>query len=167
MTTTVETRPNDAADAKMPRGGKFLTFFLNKEEYGVEILKVQEIIGLMPITPVPCVVGHIKGVVNLRGKIIPILDLRLKLALSGASSSEQSCIIVVQSSGLEMGMIVDKVSEVVDVAAEAIGEATGFHQEVDHAYLLGIAKLEGRVTLLLDLNRVLTPEDANVTTEPL
>ena len=93
-----------------PRAGKYLTFFLASEEYGVEILKVQEIIGRMPITPVPLTSKYIRGVINLRGKIHPIMDLKVKFGMDQTQITDETCIIVIKTSSLMMGILVDKVS---------------------------------------------------------
>lgn len=142
------------------RGGKFLTFFLAGEEYGLEILKVHEIIGMMPITSVPRTPEFIKGVINLRGKVIPVVDLRLKLEMMSTDHTEETCIIVVQASGLETGVVVDKVSEVLDIVDSEIEDTPSFGTSVNSDYILGIGKSEGRVKLLLDLDKVLSMKDA-------
>ena len=142
------------------KGGKFLTFFLAGEEYGLEILKVHEIIGMMPITSVPRTPTYIRGVINLRGKIIPIVDLRLKLEMESAEQTEETCTIVVQASGLDVGVVVDKVSEVLDIASEDIEDAPSFGGDVNSEYILGIGKSDGKVKLLLDIDRVLSNQDA-------
>lgn len=144
------------------RGGKFLTFFLAGEEYGLEILKVHEIIGMMPITPVPRTPSHVKGVINLRGKVIPIVDMRLKLEMEAEETTDQTCIIVVQANSLDIGTIVDKVSEVLDIAAGDIDDAPSFGATVNSDYILGIGKSEGKVKLLLDIDKVLCSEDLAV-----
>jgi len=156
MTPTVA-GPPDAAAAR--HGGKFLTFFLADEEYGLEILKVREIIGLMPITRVPRTPEYMRGVINLRGKVIPVVDLRIKFALEATADSERTCIIVVQASGVEFGVVVDRVSEVVNVASSDIEDAPSFGAEVDTEYLLGLAKSQGTVKLLLDIDRVLSSQE--------
>ena len=137
------------------RAGKYLTFFLAEEEYGIEILKVREIIGLMSITPVPRTPGYIRGVINLRGKVIPVVDLRLKFGMEGVSPTEETCIIVVEAGDAERGIIVDQVSEVQDIAGEEIEETPCFGREVDTGYILGIGKSNGRVKLLLDIDQAL------------
>ena len=101
-------------------GGKFLSFFLGNEEYAIEILKVQEIIGLLPITPVPKMPSYIRGVLNLRGKIVPIMNLRVRFNLSTVEDTEETCIIVIQEENHLMGIVVDKVSEVADIETEQI-----------------------------------------------
>jgi len=140
-------------------GGKFLTFFLAGEEYGLEILKVQEIIGVMPITRVPRTPSFIRGVINLRGKVIPVVDLRLKFGMDGIDQTDETCIIVVRAQGIEMGIIVDKVSEVLDIAAADIDDTPSFGIEVDTDYILGIGKSAGRVRILLDIDKVLSAQE--------
>lgn len=137
-------------------GGKFLTFFLAKEEYGFEILKVHEIITLLPVTPVPRMPAHLLGVINLRGKIIPVVDLRLKLGLP--PQKEQDCIIIVRAHNIEVGVTVDKVSEVANIADTDIEEVPSFGEGVTGEDLLGIAKSDGHVRLLLDIDKVLAPD---------
>lgn len=140
-------------------GGKFLTFFLAGEEYGIEILKVQEIIGIMSITRVPRTPHFIRGVINLRGKVIPVVDLRLKFGMESIEQTAENCIIVVQTVGVEMGIIVDKVSEVSDIAGKDIDGAPSFGADVQTDYILGIGKSQGRVKLLLDIDRVLSTQE--------
>jgi purine-binding chemotaxis protein CheW len=135
--------------------GKYLTFFLQGEEYGVEILKVQEIIGMMAITPVPDTPSHVRGVINLRGRVIPVADLRLKFGMPAAESTDETCIIVVQAQGVQMGVLVDQVSEVVDIMAEAIEDTPTFGSGVNSEYILGIGKSGAGVKLLLDIDRAL------------
>jgi purine-binding chemotaxis protein CheW len=137
-------------------GGKFLTFFLAKEEYGFEILKVHEIITLLPVTPVPRMPSHLLGVINLRGKIIPVVDLRLKLGLP--TKKDQDCIIIVRAHNIEVGVTVDQVSEVANIADKDIEEVPSFGEGATGEDLLGIAKSEGHVRLLLDIDKVLAPD---------
>lgn len=144
-----------APTATARTGGKFLTFFLGAEEYGVEILRVQEIIGLLPITRVPRTPAFIRGVVNLRGKVIPIVDLRTKFSLPETETAE-TCIIVVAIRGVHMGVVVDRVSEVSDIAGGEIEDAPDFGAAVETEFLLGIGKAHGKVRLLLDIERVLS-----------
>lgn len=155
-------------------GGKFLTFVLAGEEYGLEILKVQEIMAILPITRVPRTPAHIRGVINLRGKVIPIVDLRCKLGITddapslgnaagtGAANGTRlrdTCIIVVEVVGQKIGIIVDEVAEVRGITTGEIEPPPAFGTHVDTAFLLGLAKAEGRVRLLLDIERVLTADD--------
>ncbi len=152
--------PNTAPAARSARpGGKFLTFFLASEEYGLEILKVHEIIGMMPITRVPRTPHFIRGVINLRGKVIPVVDLRLKFAMESKEQTEETCVIVVQAQGVQMGIIVDKVSEVLDIGSDDIDDPPHFGAEVRTDYLLGIGKAAERVRLLLDIDRVLSTQE--------
>ncbi len=137
------------------RGGKFLTFFLAGEEYGLEILKVQEIIGMMDITPVPRAPEHVRGVINLRGKVIPIMDLRLRFGMEAAERTAETCVIVVEANRIQTGIVVDQVSEVLDVPQDAIEDAPAFGADVRTDYILGIGKSQGRVRLLLDIDHVL------------
>ena len=139
-------------------GGKFLTFFLAGEEYGVEILKVHEIIGLMPITRVPRAPEYVRGVINLRGKVIPVVDLRQKFGMAREEGVVETCIIVVQAGGVQTGVVVDRVSEVAQIRAEEIEPVPPFGAEVPTDYLLGIGKTAGAaggVKLLLDIEKVL------------
>ena len=138
---------------------KFLTFYLAGEEYGIEILKVQEIIGIMGITMVPRTPEFIRGVINLRGKIISIVDLRLKFGMDEVEATAETCIIVVRAAGVEIGIIVDKVSEVIDIHPQDIEDAPSFGTAVNTDYILGIGKSEDRVKLLLDIEKVLVDQD--------
>ncbi len=143
--------------------GKYLTFRLAEENYGLQILKVQEIIGMMTVTRVPRTPGFIRGVINLRGKVIPVVDLRVKFGLPEQAETEVSCIIVVQvdrgDDTVVMGIIVDEVSEVLDVKAEQVEPAPAFGEQVDTAFILGIGKIGDRVIMLLDSDRVLSSDD--------
>lgn len=145
--------------AAVPLGGKFLTFFLGAEEYGLEILKVQEIIGLMAITRVPRTPVFVRGVINLRGKVIPIVDLRQKFRMEAVEDTEETCIIVVQAHGLQFGVVVDRVSEVVDLEDADIEGAPEFGADIDTDYILGLGKSASCVRILVDIDRVLSKED--------
>jgi len=138
------------------RAGKFLIFFLAGEEYGLEILKVREIMGMLPITQIPRTPLYIRGVINLRGKVIPVFDLRLKFGLNSKAQTEETCIIVVQVEGLDLGMIVDRVSEVLDIAERDIDDTPSFGAGIQTDYILGIGKAQGRIRLLLDINHILS-----------
>ena len=143
--------------------GKYLTFCLEDEDYGLEILKVQEIIGMQEITKIPRTPEFVKGVINLRGKVIPVLDLRLKFGMSEAEVSRKTCIIVVQIQLVEtkviMGIVVDEVSEVLDISDQEIEPAPSFGARIDTNFILGMAKSERAVKILLDLDRVLSREE--------
>jgi len=142
--------------------GKYLTFALAQEEYGVPVLKVREIIKMMDITGVPQVPSHVKGVINLRGKVIPIVDLRLKFNLPTQDYTERTCIIVVevelQSRRVMLGMIVDYVSEVLNISNDEIEPMPDFGERLDTEYMHGVAKIKGTVKLLLDLDKVLSAD---------
>ncbi|MEP7383358.1 MAG: chemotaxis protein CheW [Gemmatimonadota bacterium] len=140
------------------QAGKYLTFFLANEEYGLEILKVHEIIGMLPITRVPRTPLFVRGLINLRGKVIPIIDLRQRFGMS-REGAEDSCVIVVQVHGTQLGVVVDKVSEVLSIAEADIEPTPSFGVDVSTEYLLGLAKSDGKVRLLLDIDRVLTASE--------
>ena len=144
------------------REGKYLTFNLAEEEYGIGILKVREIIGVMAITTVPRTPDYMKGVINLRGKVIPVVDLRLKFGLEAKGYTERTCIIVVEITGnnqkILIGTLVDSVSEVLNIKASEIEDTPNFGGHLDTAYILGMAKTGGRVKVLLDIDRVLNSE---------
>jgi purine-binding chemotaxis protein CheW len=150
--TTTNTAQTGAATS---HGGKFLSFFLKDEEYGIEILKVQEIIGMLPITRVPRTPEYVRGVINLRGKIIPVTDLRSRFEMEEQEVTTETCTIVVQAGGLEIGVIVDKVSEVMDIPISEIEDVPSFGTDVNADFLLGIGNANGRVRLLLDIDKVL------------
>ena len=139
--------------------GKYLTFALSNEEYGLPVLKVREIIKMMDITTVPQVPGHVRGVINLRGKVIPVVDLRLKFSFASQDYTERTCIIVVEvaltNGAVMMGIIVDHVSEVLSITPEEIEQTPEFGERVQTDYMKGIAKVKGKVKILLDLDRVL------------
>lgn len=154
MDTNANTPP--ASDRARPRAGKYLTFFLANEEYGLQILAVHEIIGMMPVTRVPRTPNFIRGVINLRGKVIPIIDLRSRFGMDPIEQTDNSCMIVVKLRTVQVGLVVDKVSEVVDIADSDIEDIPAFGSDLDTDYLLGIAKSNGRVKLLLDIDQVLS-----------
>ena len=143
--------------------GKYLTFILAEEEYGIGILKVKEIIGMMPITSVPRTPDFVKGVINLRGKVIPVIDLRLKFTMGEIPYTERTCIIVVEIDSEDdtvlIGIVVDAVSEVLNIQADEIEAAPAFGTQLDTDYILGMAKMEGGVKILLDIDKVLSKEE--------
>ena len=149
-------------------GGKHLTFQMGDEEYGVDINRIREIIGMQPITKVPRMPGHMKGVINLRGRVIPIIDLRLRFMMPEAEYTERTCIIVVElavtgSRQLVAGIVVDAVSEVLDIKPDNVEPPPAIGgRNVDTAYIRGIAKVDGRVKVLLDIDRVLRGEEIGV-----
>jgi len=140
------------------REGKYLTFSLDREEYGISILKVKEIIGMMPITSVPGTPDYICGIVNLRGKIIPIVDLRKKFGMASIAHTPETCIIVVNVQGAEMGTVVDRVSEVLNIDAGDIEPAPSFGKDIKPDFILGIGKAQSKVTILLNIERVISDD---------
>lgn len=149
--------------------GKYLTVVLENEAYGLNVLKIREIIRLQKITPVPQLPAYVKGVINLRGRVIPIVDLRVKFGLK-AEFAERTCIVVVQvklptEQIVQMGLIVDSVEEVVTLSGAEIEPTPEFGIQIDTAYLLGMAKVKGQVKTLLDIDRVVSPEAVQAMTE--
>ena len=157
--TEIKTQTQMAEKVPLDREGKYLTFALANEEYGLEILKVREIIGYMEITAVPQTPHYVKGVINLRGQVIPVVDLRAKFGMETAEVTEQSCIIVVEiaqgSRTFSTGISVDRVQEVLDVAGESIEDAPQFGAAVDTSFILGMGKIGDSVKILLDIDKVL------------
>jgi len=145
--------------------GKYLTFRLGREEYGLQILTVREIIGLINITPVPRAPREVRGVINLRGKIIPVVDIRRKFGMDDGEVSETACIIVVEVNTAEestdVGILVDSVSEVLDITGDNIGPAPTFGKTLSTDFILGMAKVHGRVTILLAIEKLLTAGDVS------
>lgn len=148
-----------------PRAGKYLTFQLANEEFGISVLKVRQIMGLQEITTVPQVPAHVKGVINLRGKVVPVIDLRLKFGILSAEYTDRTCIIVTNIQGesgpILIGAIVDGVSEVLTLAASEIEDTPDFGEEIGSPYLLGMAKAKGKVKILLDIDKVLSTTELN------
>jgi purine-binding chemotaxis protein CheW len=160
------TRTINQAMRKM--GGKdekYLTFTLAAEEYGIGILKIKEIIGMMQITTVPRTPDFIKGVINLRGKVIPVMDLRLRFGMEEMGYNERTCIIVVEIAGrggtFTMGIVVDSVSEVLSIKPEDIDKTPSFGTSVNTDYILGMAKMGKGVKILLDIDRVLSNREVS------
>jgi purine-binding chemotaxis protein CheW len=156
----VEATATDAAQEAMALAGKYMTFKLAEEEYGLEILKVREIIGLMDITRVPRTPPYVRGVINLRGKVIPVVDLRQKFGMPPCEPTDQTVIIVVQyvhaDRAVTMGILVDQVLEVRSVQAAHIEPPpTLGESSIDASCILGVGKVEKRVVFLLDIGRVL------------
>jgi purine-binding chemotaxis protein CheW len=146
--------------------GKYLTFTLAEEEYGIGILKIKEIIGMMAITTVPQTPKFVKGVINLRGKVIPVIDLRLRFGMESIDYTERTCIIVVEIDGtvgtVQIGIVVDAVSEVLNINGKDIEDTPTFGTKLDTTYILGMAKMEGGVKILLDIDRVLNGNEISV-----
>ncbi len=151
-----------SAPAGTNHAGKYLTVGLAHEAYGIAVLKVREIIRMLKITPVPQMPAFVKGVVNLRGRVIPVIDLRVKFGLE-AAFTERTCIVVVQvrpaaGQTVQMGLIVDCVEEVIALTAAEIEPTPEFGADVDTSYLLGLAKVKGQVKTLLDIDKVVAPD---------
>lgn len=146
--------------------GKYLTFTLAGEEYGIGILKIREIIGLLPITSVPQTPAFIKGVINLRGKVIPVMDLRVRFGIPPLDYSERTCIIVVEVSGqagvIQIGIVVDAVSEVLNIKSDDMEPTPSFGTKLNTEYILGMAKIGGGIKILLDITRVLGGEETTL-----
>jgi purine-binding chemotaxis protein CheW len=145
--------------------GKYLTFTLGQEEYGIGILKVREIIGMMEITSVPRTPEHVKGVINLRGKVIPVISLRSKFEIQEEEYTDRTCIIVVEISGsggaIPIGIIVDSVSEVLNISGEDIEPTPKMGSALNTEYIMGMAKIKGKVKILLDIDRVLSSDEVS------
>jgi purine-binding chemotaxis protein CheW len=163
--TRTETKTRETPDTPQRREGKYLTFALAQEEFGLEILKVREIIGYIDVTAVPQMPRHVKGVVNLRGQVIPVIDLRAKFGMETTEVTSKTCIIVVEITQggrtFSTGITVDRVQEVLDISADNIEEAPQFGSSVDTSFILGIAKIGSTVKILLDIDRVLGGENVD------
>jgi purine-binding chemotaxis protein CheW len=143
------------------RAGKYLTFGLGKEEFAIHVMRVREIMGVQDITAVPQTPDYVKGVINLRGKVIPVIDLRLRFAMPAQEYTQRTCIIVVHIERMLTGVVVDEVSEVVTLQAADIEDTPDFGHGVATPYLLGLAKLKGKVKILLDINKVMSEREVN------
>ncbi len=167
MTTNspIATTSPESTDDSGANENKFLTFCLGTEEYGVEILRVREIIGIIDITPLPQTPEYVMGVINLRGKIIPVIALRTKFGLPSVEYTEQTCIIVIEVSAdaeadqFSVGVIVDTVSEVLEISREQVEPAPDFGCRINTNYILGMGKVAERVVILLDINKVMTESE--------
>ena len=153
------TQSHTERQAILEKEGKYLTFALGPEEYGLEILKVREIIGYMDITAVPQTPNYVKGVINLRGQVIPVIDLRAKFGMETTDVTDQTCIIVVETTQnnhkFSTGIVVDRVQEVLDIAGEDKEEAPQFGSSVNTDFILGMGKIGESVKILLDTDKVL------------
>ena len=167
MTTEQVTQDPPRGSAAAARAGKYLTFSLADEEYGLEILKVREINGFLDITAVPQTPPHVKGVINLRGQVIPVVDLRAKFGMETTEVTDQTCIIVVEITQKDhtfnTGIVVDRVQEVLDIAGEDIEEAPEFGDSVNTDFILGMGKIGDSVKILLDIDAVLGSDDLGTT----
>jgi purine-binding chemotaxis protein CheW len=154
---------NQQPSAAAARGGKYLTFMLGNEEYGLEILKVREIIGYADITALPGTASYVKGVMNLRGQVMSVMDLRAKFGMAPTSRTDQTCIIVIEilrdGRKLYVGIIVDRVSEVLWIDSHKIEQTPVFDASVRTDFILGIGMVGGAVKILLDIDRVVSAGD--------
>jgi len=162
MTEQIETK-GQTVKVIEEREGRYLTFPLANEEYGVSVFKIKEIIAMMPITPVPQTPEYMKGVFNLRVKVIPLVDLRLRFRMKVIDYTDRTCIIVSelggQSETIIMGIVVDAVSELLSIKGEEIEDTPTFGIKLDTDYILGMAKVKGAVKILLDIDQVLNAEE--------
>jgi purine-binding chemotaxis protein CheW len=154
MATELQT---NAAAAAQKLAGKYLTFTLQRESYGIDVLQVREIIRLSDITTVPQMPAYVRGVINLRGKIIPVIDLRLRLGFTGVQNTDHTCIVVTQvrlpdGKLTQSGLIVDGVEEVMNIAAADIEETPEFGTQWSNDYILGMAKVKGVVRAILNID---------------
>ena len=149
--------------ARNERAGKYLTFHLGTEEFGIQVLKVREIMGIQEIMTVPQTPAWMKGVLNLRGKVIAVIDLRAKFGMPTVAYSQRTCIVVaqVESEGevMLMGLVVDEVSEVINITASEIEDTPSFGGNVPTPYILGMAKQKGKVKILLDIDQALSSSE--------
>ncbi|MBF0291856.1 MAG: purine-binding chemotaxis protein CheW [Nitrospinae bacterium] len=152
----VGAKPVEAAKG---REGKYLTFVLGDEEYGIDITKVKEIIGVMGVTHIPRTPPFIKGVINLRGKVIPIVDLRLKFGMEEIPHTRETVFIVVEESGMLMGVVVDTVREVLNIHEAEIEPPPQFGTKLNTEFILGMGKVQGKVKILLDIDKALSAEE--------
>lgn len=164
MSTTIDKSDSNPSSLSTALAGKYLTFVLGDEYYGIAVLKIREIIRMLDITPVPQMPDYVRGVVNLRGKIIPVVDLRMRFRLAKAETNERTCIVVVQvdlPSGVktQMGLVVDAVEEVVQLQMGDLEETPNFGSRLRSDYILCMAKIKGKVKTLLDIDRVVTADD--------
>jgi purine-binding chemotaxis protein CheW len=165
----VDEKIDQAVKVMADKEGKYLTFTLAEEEYGIGILKIKEIIGMLPITSVPQTPDFVKGVINLRGKVIPVMDLRLRFGMPSIDYTERTCIIVVEIAGnagtILIGIVVDAVSEVLNIKGGDIEKTPIFGPKLNTGYILGMAKMEGGVKILLDIDQVLSTDQVSLLSE--
>jgi purine-binding chemotaxis protein CheW len=158
---------DQAAEGMLEKEGKYLTFTLAGEEYGIGVRKIREIIGMMPVRSVPQAPAFIKGVINLRGKVIPVIDLRLRFDMEETIQTDRTCIVVVEIEGaggvvITTGVVVDSVSEVLNIKAESIEDLAVVGAIVDTRHILGMAKVGGGVKILLDIDHVLGAQEVSI-----
>jgi len=151
------------SDSRERRESKYLTFSLAGQEYGIGMLKVREIIGLMPITAIPRSPGYVRGIINLRGKVIPIIDFRVKFGMPTTEQTAETCIIVVgidiPEETILIGVVVDSVSEVLDIKESDIEASPNLGSDMNTDFILGMAKINQGVKILLDIDKVLNVQE--------
>ena len=155
--TSKTSEPLGAATSRMT--DEFLTFRLGMEEYGIEILKVQEIRGYDSITQIANTPEYIKGVVNLRGIIVPIIDMRIKFRLSNAVYDQFTVVIILNVAGRVMGIVVDAVSDVISLEADHIRPTPGFGSMIDTEYIMGLGAIDQRMLILIDIEKLMGSSD--------
>lgn len=160
-----KTAVTEKADLGVQLAGKYLTFMVAQEEYGLEILKVQEIIQRQAVTKIPRTPEYVRGVINLRGKVIPVIDLRRKFGFETAQDTDKTCIIVVQISQgkgiVVIGIIIDEVKEVLDIHAENIEETPSFGANINTEFIMGMGKIGANVKILLDIDKVISAQEVD------
>ncbi len=162
MQATLERENRTNISREICQKGKYLIFFLCGEEYGIEVLKVKEIVGIMNITPVPRMPEYVRGIINLRGKVIPVIDLRLKFGFPKAEYTKETCIIVIEVRNVLTGIVVDTVTEVLDVNDNELEAPPDFGNRVTTKIFLGMAKIKNKVKILLDIDKVLDAEEITI-----
>ena len=140
--------------------GRFLTFEIDKDRYGIELRNVMEIVGIQPVTEMPEMPDYIKGIINLRGQIIPVMDVRLRFKKTAKEYTDRTCVIVISFGGMSIGLIVDCVSEVLAIPDEDIAKKPEISSKGKCGYVRSIGKIGDKVILLIDCEKLLTDEDA-------
>ena len=152
---------NQSQQNEGTENGRFLTFALGEEEFGIDIGYVTEIISMQPVFRLPEVPDYIRGIVNLRGKIIPVIDLRLMFKKEAAEDTERTCIIVIDTGYLSVGLIVDKVTEVTSISSENISPPPNIRTSIRKNYIAGIGKGDDRIIILINCERLFQDEEVN------
>lgn len=155
----IDTTENFMEEEEDTQKDRYLTFRIANEEYGIEIMHVLEIIGLYKITPIPEAPDFVKGVINLRGKVIPVLDVRLRFGMESKKYDERTCTIVVKMKGITVGLIVDTINEVIQIPAKDVDEPTTFSQSTKSMFIMGMGKIGESVKILLDVDKLLHAEE--------
>ncbi len=164
MTDVRRNYDEDYEEEEDTQEGKFLSFHLNNEDYGIEIRAISEIIGIQKITPLPDLPNFVKGVINLRGKVVPVLDVRLKFGMAPLEYHDRTCVIVVHIEEQEIGLIVDKVDEVIDIPASSIENPPAISRGGRARYIAGMGKMNERVIILLDVSKLLKNDELEALT---